>query len=249
MSTAATGNLFPTLEQRLTPAIARSNALFDLLMQSARVALPGIVQSFSVGPPVTVSVLVTTNEFVTQNTGDNSIVLSTVSTQLPLLQDVPVHIPGGGNWSLTFPIEAGDECLVVFCDTPIDVWLQNGGVSNSPISQRRHSLSDGMAFMKFRSRPNSLSNYSTTSAQLRNNNGTVIADFADAQITITAPAATVNCTGEVTVTADKATITATTSISLSGTAPFVPITSIDGKGFLPHIHTVGTGFTGPVVTP
>ena len=31
-----------------------------------------------------------------------------------LLEDVPVHTPSGGGWSLTFPIRVGDTCLIMF---------------------------------------------------------------------------------------------------------------------------------------
>lgn len=75
----------------------------------------------------------------------------------PLLTDVPVFFPGGKNGALVFDIEKGDECLVVFSDVCIDAWFQNGGISN-PVSLRRHDLSDGFAFVGFRSRPNALPN-------------------------------------------------------------------------------------------
>lgn len=36
--------------------------------------------------------------------------------------------PGGGGFALTFPVAAGDECLVVFASRCIDAWWQSGGV-------------------------------------------------------------------------------------------------------------------------
>lgn len=62
----------------------------------------------------------------------------------PLLLDVPVFFPG----NFIIPVNKGDECLVVFADTCIDAWHQNSGVS-TPISARRHDLSDGFAFVGF----------------------------------------------------------------------------------------------------
>ena len=62
----------------------------------------------------------------------------------PLLLDVPVFFPG----NFIVPVNKGDECLVVFADTCIDAWYQNSGVS-TPISARRHDLSDGFAFVGF----------------------------------------------------------------------------------------------------
>lgn len=66
----------------------------------------------------------------------------------PILQDVPVWFPG----NFTYTISAGDECLVIFADSCIDGWWQNGGVS-SPITARKHDLSDGFAIVGFRSKP------------------------------------------------------------------------------------------------
>ena len=67
----------------------------------------------------------------------------------PLLVDVPVFFPGG----FVYTVSAGDECLVVFSDVCIDSWFMNGGVS-TPESARRHDLSDGFAFVGFRSKKN-----------------------------------------------------------------------------------------------
>ena len=65
----------------------------------------------------------------------------------PLLVDVPVFFMG----NLVYPIEKGDECLVVFADSCIDSWFMSGGVS-MPVSARKHDLSDGFAFVGFKSR-------------------------------------------------------------------------------------------------
>ena len=65
----------------------------------------------------------------------------------PLLMDVPVYFFG----EFVFDIVPGDECLVVFSDSCIDSWFANGGVS-VPVSARKHDLSDGFAFVGFRSK-------------------------------------------------------------------------------------------------
>ena len=79
------------------------------------------------------------------------------SVKPPILTDVPVFFFGGQSGGIAFPVQKGDECLVVFADSCIDAWLRNGG-SSSPISVRKHDLSDGFAFVGFRSRPNALTN-------------------------------------------------------------------------------------------
>jgi hypothetical protein len=238
-----------TLEQRLTPSIARAQELETKIGQSLRVFLPAVVQSFNPGPPATVSVLIATNERVEQNTGGTVYSLKTEAMQLPLLQDVPVMMPSAGGWSLTFPIQPGDECLVVFADTALDVWFQNGGVNNNPISQRRHSLSDAVAIFGLRSRPRGLAGYSTSSAQLRNDDGTVVIDLTDDQVTVTAPAVAVECSGEVSVQARTVSVEAETATVQANAVTLGSATTIDGKAFLTHVHSGvqgGLSTTGPV---
>lgn len=61
----------------------------------------------------------------------------------PVLLDCPVVTLQGGGGQLTFPIAAGDECLVLFADQNIDAWYLNGG-QQTPLNGRRHDLSDGI---------------------------------------------------------------------------------------------------------
>lgn len=109
-------------------------------------------------------------------------------TELPILDDVPIKIPTGGGWSLTLPIKIGDECELSFQDMAFDLWWQSGGVQKQPDGVLfRHDIGDAIAEFGVRSVPNVIPNYSTTSAQLRNDAGTVLIDLANAEITITAP--------------------------------------------------------------
>lgn len=95
----------------------------------------------------------------------------------PVLVDVPVYVPSGGGAVLTMPIAAGDTCLVLFNDRDIDNWFENGATS-LPNTDRSHSLADGLAIVGFRSKANSVANYSTTDAQLRKGNTVIGMDGA-----------------------------------------------------------------------
>jgi hypothetical protein len=83
---------------------------------------------------------------------------TTMPIPAPLL-DVPViTLQGGtaqinGGVHLGFPIGAGDECLVIFCDFNIDNWFTAGG-QQIPANARQHDISDGFAIVG----PNSLAN-------------------------------------------------------------------------------------------
>ena len=65
------------------------------------------------------------------------------SLLFPLLSDVPVFMP------VPFEVHPGDACLVVFADAEIDGWLETGEPQESK-SARKHSLSDGFAFVGWR---------------------------------------------------------------------------------------------------
>lgn len=84
----------------------------------------------------------------------------------PILVDVPVIFLGGGQTALTFPIEKGDECLILFNDRSIDDWFSSSQVL--PIkSPRLHSFSDGFALVGIRSTTKVLNNFDTDAAVIR----------------------------------------------------------------------------------
>ncbi len=101
---------------------------------------------------------------------------TTKAVDLPVLPNVPLHFPRGGGVSMTFPVAAGDEGLVIFSSRPTDSWRQSGDVQGQ-IDARMHDLSDGFALIGFRSAPSALSNVSTGSTQIRSDDGKQIIDI------------------------------------------------------------------------
>ena len=112
-----------------------SRMLRDAIMDGLHVSVPGQVVSYDPNKG-TATIQPTVRRFGK-------------SGPPPLLMDVPVFFPG----NYIFPVNPGDEALVVFSDGCIDAWYQSGGVSTA-MSARSHSLSDGFAFVGFRSAPN-----------------------------------------------------------------------------------------------
>jgi hypothetical protein len=107
------------------------------------------------------------------------------SINMPQLQDVPVHFPQAGGIVHTFPIKKGDEGIIVFGARCIDGWWQSGAGQDSqgnPTGQpqleiRRHNLSDAMFIPGIRSNPRKLTNVSTTSSQLRLDDGSAYVEL------------------------------------------------------------------------
>lgn len=113
-------------------------------------ALPGIIRKINLAA-MTVEV-----EPTIQIRRRGSWLNSSSWIKIPMLVDVPIVYPGGGGFTLTFPIKPGDEALVIFASRCIDSWWQLGGVQVQA-ELRMHSLSDGFAIVGPRSQPRVIS--------------------------------------------------------------------------------------------
>lgn len=81
-----------------------------------------------------------------------------VSKQYPLLLDVPVVLATGGDGGVTFPIRAGDVCLLLFNDRDFDLFWETANPV-LPNTARIHDLSDAVALIGPRTKPNPLAGY------------------------------------------------------------------------------------------
>lgn len=146
-----------------------------------RVAMPGIIQSFD---PDAITCTVQPAIYG-QKVGDDG---KTTSEAIPILPDVPVVFPRGGGVTLTFPVNPGDECLLVFSDRCIDFWWQNGGIQEA-VDPRQHDLSDAFAIVGPQSQAKKISGISTTAAQFRSDDGSTYLEInpATKKIKLVAP--------------------------------------------------------------
>lgn len=165
------------LSERVGDEIERKKRELDALSADLRVAAPGIIQSVDYERQ-TCTVQLAIRERM--NFAGNL-----EWAEIPILPDVPFFVYSGGAYCLTLPIKPGDDCLVVFGDNCMDAWWQNGGVQNQ-VEKRRHDLSDGFAFVGFRSQPGVVSSYSTDTAQLRNEAGDAYIEISGNNINIRA---------------------------------------------------------------
>ncbi|WP_198912165.1 Gp138 family membrane-puncturing spike protein [Acetobacter sicerae] len=170
--------------------------------------LPGVVQSFSVvsGTPVA-SVKLAVKGYDVDDTGTRS------PHDMPVLPHCPVWFPRGGGCSLTFPVSAGDECMVVFSSRSIDEWWQNGEAQPA-YDLRRHDLSDGICLAGLTSQVKPLSNINANAVELRTDDGlaSIQINPEDHSIKILAPGG-LEIDGNVSV---KGSLTATGDITGAG---------------------------------
>ena len=169
-------------------------------IQNARVAIPAIIVQFD-PQKQTASVQPAIKD-----------TLQGQSVALPELSDVPVQFPRAGGYSLTFPVKAGDECLLVFSDMCIDGWWQSGGIQNQA-EKRRHDLSDACAILGITSVPKALKNVCMEGVQIRNDSGTDYIQISEQGILLKSK-----------------------NIRIEGTTDIVGVTTINGS----HIGTDGT---------
>ena len=203
-------------------------------------AMPGIIESFN--PAEQTAVIKVAIQLRRTHPGKPD----TWETIKPLL-DCPVYFPAGGNVCLTFPVTAGDECLVVFASRCIDYWWAYGEVGKQMI-YRMHDLSDGFAFVGFSSKPKVISNISTDSTQLRTDDGATFIDLKSGNITVTGASVVVNATTANVNASTSATITSP-SIILKNTG--AAIKKLVNEAFITlfnnHTHSgvaTGAGNTG-----
>lgn len=95
---------------------------------------------------------------------------------LPVLVDVPVIFTQASGCTITVPINAGDEGIVIFASRCIDgPWYHgstdsNGNIQTMPaLEMRMHDLSDGMFLPGSFSLPRVIPTISTTKLEIRNN--------------------------------------------------------------------------------
>jgi hypothetical protein len=108
-------------------------------LNGVRVALPGQIVSYnSSARTATVQPLV--QDAHIDETG------ARVAQTLPPAANVPVMFLGPARGRISWPVAAGDTCLLLYCSSSIQQWFAQGGVVD-PLDDRRHDLSDPIAIV------------------------------------------------------------------------------------------------------
>jgi len=157
-------------------------AAINAAANSIRVAMPGIIVSFNASDQ-TVNVKPSLADNV--NIGGQ--------TQLvfpPIISDVPVAIPRGGNFAVTLPIKPGDNCILVFADSCIDGFWQSGK-ETAPAEYRQHDLSDAMAIVGI-SAGGAISGYNPDALEIRSLQGEATITVNDRGVTLNAGIVDIN---------------------------------------------------------
>lgn len=253
----------PDITERMASSVDRFFRVRDMVFRSLRCGCVGIVESFNPYPTPTVTVFLAITETTQLNVNGPGTVGQPANINLQqqqivpgkVLTDVPVKFVRGGGWNITLPIQQGDECWLDFSDTDFTAWFQNGG-TQPQIKQRRHDLSDAVAWFGLASTPNGLDNWNLDGMELRNDDGTVLITLTDGGVKVTTNSGTfevdaltgiMKFSGALTIQAQQVNITGQNGIVLDGGTIG---TSIDGRIFRTHEHNgvqTGGSVSGPVV--
>lgn len=143
------------------------------------------------------------------------------------IEDVPVHTPSGGGWSMTMPIKAGDTCLMFFSQVGYEHWLYEDKDSAGKIAglpkpwlNRQFHEDDGLALVGFNTLPRAIKSYSPEHSQWRNEDATQkISLNADGSIEILTPKQLdINVTGDANLTVSEGNLTVVVDGNINATA-------------------------------
>lgn len=154
---------------------------------------------------------------------------NSLTERLPL-EEVPVHTPSGGGWSITMPIKPGNTCLLFFSQVGYEHWLYEdkdkaGTLAGlpKPWLNRQFNEDDGFALVGMNTLPRAIQDYDANHSQWRGpdsskqvislNDDETITITSSTKLTINAPSVVVNC--------DTAVVEAVDSVSIN-----TPITAI-----------------------
>lgn len=147
-----------------TPSPEAMETLIRRIIKGTYTHLPALITSFN---PVTQIAKVIPVVQATKNI-DNKISFE----NLPELIEVPVLFCHGKSkgFSMTYPVDLGDECLLSFSMKGFDNWHDTGEISRAvePIASRSHNISDAIAFVGLSSRPNVIQNFQNDCIEIRN---------------------------------------------------------------------------------
>ena len=119
------------------------------------------------------------------------------------IENVPVHVLGGGGWHITMPIKEGDTCILFFSQVGYDHWFYEdkdtaGKLAGlpKPWLNRKFDEDDGYALVGLNTLPRAIASYDPDKSQWRNSDATQVISLNDddsisidssVKVTVTAP--------------------------------------------------------------
>ena len=84
----------------------------------------------------------------------------------PLISGVPVSFIFGGDFSIQVPVKEGDDCIVLFCDTDLDNWVEGKG-GKAAFYGDKHGLNGAIALVGISNLKTQISDYITDGVRVK----------------------------------------------------------------------------------
>ncbi len=180
----------------------QNRELFDRWMYGVHTCIPGIIQAFYPETQTATVVPAIQNQI---NGYDGSVGYD----DAPALLGVPVCFPFAltAGYALTWPIQAGDPCVIVFSQRAIDNWHEKGGIQppEDSVLNRHHDINDGFAMIGAPALTQVLQDWLMTGTELRNLNRSKRITLRDDAIELVYNKTSVVITDKVSVTGNAET--------------------------------------------
>lgn len=84
----------------------------------------------------------------------------------PQISGVPVKFICGADFSIQIPIKSGDDCIVLFCDTDLDNWVEGKG-SSPAFPADKHGLNGAIALVGITNLNTRINDYITDGVRIK----------------------------------------------------------------------------------
>lgn len=176
---------------------------------------------------------------------------------LPKITNIPLAITKSAGLKITYPVEIGQNCTLIFSQRSIDNFIMAGGIQDpydGPHPERTQircmDMTDALCFPGVITDAETITDYATDAIEIRSADNTTKVSVKENSLKLLQGNANIELTeGNINMTADTINITGTTAVNITSPATSVgTVTTIDEKPFLTHIHSGGTiqGNTGGV---
>lgn len=164
---------------------------------------------------------------------------------LPKITNIPLAIIKSAGLKITYPVEIGQNCTLIFSQRSIDNFIIEGGIQNpfdgpdpKKTQIRCMDMTDALCFPGVITDKETITDYATDAIEIRSADNTTKVSVKENSLKLLQGNASMELTGDnINMTADTINITGTTAVNIDS-----PATTVDQKNFMGHTHTgVTTG--------
>lgn len=112
----------------------------EVALEGLRVCLPGQITAYDATRQLASVQPLVQDRFLAED-GE-----TLITRTLPVVHSCPVHFLGPARGRITWPVAAGDTCLILFASSSIRRWVRIGGVVD-PGDDRHHDIDDAIVLV------------------------------------------------------------------------------------------------------